>query len=647
MSHEIKVLILEDMPTDALLARREVQKVLPESRFLVVDTRQDYLSALESFRPDIILSDYNLPQFDGMTALLLAKEHVPETPFIVVTGSINEETAVECMKAGAWDYVLKEGIMRLGSAVLGALERRQERAEYRLAAEAQRRSETLFRTLFQEHAAVKLIINPDNGEIIDANRAAEHFYGWSREQLTRMRIQEINTCTAGELLEVMVLVKNRERVRFEFRHRLADGSIRDVEVFSSGIETNGRKLLHSIIHDITDRKEAEKALIRAKEEAEYANQAKSEFLANMSHEIRTPLNGIMGMMQLLETTRLDAEQSEYIQLATASADRLTRLLADILDISSIEAGKLTIREGDFPVSKLCVAVEELFGLTAREKGLALECHVSPSLPQKMIGDEVRILQVLFNVMGNALKFTNAGKISLRMDLVRPEASSEDWIRFTVVDTGIGIPEEKLKHLFTPFFQVDGSYTRPYQGAGLGLAIVRRLVDLMGGSVDIKSILGEGTTVHVTLPFKTATSDLGSVSLDSPVRIPKTRSLNILLAEDDLSNQIVIRKLLEKAGHDVIVAENGREVLEMLAEKDFDLILMDVQMPVMDGVEATTAIRISPSLGRKKNIPIVALTAYAMLGDREKFLAAGMNDYLSKPFEMADLEKIISKDHLKF
>jgi CheY-like chemotaxis protein len=255
--------------------------------------------------------------------------------------------------------------------------------------------------------------------------------------------------------------------------------------------------------------------------------------------------------------------------------------------------------------------------------------------------------VLFNVMGNALKFTNAGKISLRMDLVRPEASSEDWIRFTVVDTGIGIPEEKLKHLFTPFFQVDGSYTRPYQGAGLGLAIVRRLVDLMGGSVDIKSILGEGTTVHVTLPFKTATSDLGSVSLDSPVRIPKTRSLNILLAEDDLSNQIVIRKLLEKAGHDVIVAENGREVLEMLAEKDFDLILMDVQMPVMDGVEATTAIRISPSLGRKKNIPIVALTAYAMLGDREKFLAAGMNDYLSKPFEMADLEKIISKDHLKF
>jgi len=181
MSHATKVLLLEDMPTDAILAEREVRKVLPDSSFLVVETRQGYLSALDSFRPDIILSDYNLPQFDGMSALLLAREHALETPFIIVTGSMNEETAVECMKAGAWDYVLKENILRLGSAVLGALERKQERMEHKLAAEALRQSEALFRNLFQNHAAVKLLINPATGEIIDANRAAPCFYGWSRD----------------------------------------------------------------------------------------------------------------------------------------------------------------------------------------------------------------------------------------------------------------------------------------------------------------------------------------------------------------------------------------------------------------------------------------------------------------------------------
>jgi CheY-like chemotaxis protein len=363
----------------------------------------------------------------------------------------------------------------------------------------------------------------------------------------------------------------------------------------------------------------------------------------MSHEIRTPLNGIMGMMQLLKTTRLDAEQSEYIQLATTSAERLTRLLADILDISSIEAGKLTFRENAFPVAMLCASVQELFGLTAREKGLDLKCEVAPDVPPTMLGDETRILQIIFNLIGNALKFTNAGRIHLRIEMVRPQIGTDERIHFSIADTGIGIPQEKLGNLFQPFFQVDGSNTRQYQGAGLGLAIVHRLVNLMHGNVDIQSEPGRGTTVHVTLPFKAAANaPLGS-SPDLPSAGSSKRSLNILLAEDDVSNQFVIRALLEKAGHAVVLAENGQQALAALAVRDFDLILMDVQMPVMDGVEATRAIRTSATLGPKAGIPIIALTAYAMLGDREAFLEAGMSEYLSKPFDMKDLDRIIDQN----
>ncbi|WP_051822684.1 PAS domain S-box protein [Desulfonatronum thiodismutans] len=417
--------------------------------------------------------------------------------------------------------------------------------------------------------------------------------------------------------------------------------------------------------DITSRYHAEQALLLAKEQAEAANKAKSEFLANMSHEIRTPINGIMGMMQLLETTSLDGNQRKYVRMATSSANRLTRLLTDILDLSRVEAGQMTIHEAEFVVQELADSVSDLFQVATRDKGIHLECFIDPDIPSRLIGDEARVRQILFNLTGNALKFTNKGSVKVEMTSMSSERPSECRIQLTVSDTGIGIPEDKQDDLFKPFVQVDGSYTRSYQGAGLGLAIVKRLVDLMGGSISLASTLGKGTTVQVLLPFKLPEGVSIPTEQGPRRRTEAKQSLRILLAEDEESSSFPTTKLLERAGHTVTLAEDGQQVLDLLAAQDFDVILMDVQMPVLNGVEATKRIRSQESevSGQKSGVgdrtsgpqvsglipqpshrrtPIIALTAYAMLGDREKFLAAGMDDYLAKPVKMKDLAKVLER-----
>ena len=391
-----------------------------------------------------------------------------------------------------------------------------------------------------------------------------------------------------------------------------------------------------IFTDISHRKRHELDLSQAKDAAEAANVAKSEFLANMSHEIRTPLNGIVGILQLFDSHDLSGEQKKLIELANTSAGRLNELLSDILDLARIESGKLSITALPFDPAELRASTLGLFALAAQGKNLNLEFILDRNLPPMLVGDESRLRQVLFNLVGNSLKFTRAGFVRVEVGPLPGGASPR--VLFCVTDTGPGISEHQLGDIFTPFVQGEDSYVRNHQGAGLGLAIVKRIVVLMGGCLCVDSST-DGTTICFSLPMSAPTT--AQVASQVPARIGAVIGndldvLHILLVEDDAVSMFAARRVLEKAGHRVTAATDGSEVLPLLREHDFDLILMDVQLPVMDGLQATAVVRAETSLGDKSRIPIVAMTAYAMSGDREKFLASGMDDYIAKPVSAREL-----------
>ncbi|QLA20074.1 transporter substrate-binding domain-containing protein [Desulfolutivibrio sulfoxidireducens] len=439
-------------------------------------------------------------------------------------------------------------------------------------------------------------------------------------------------------------ISNKSEFAVECRLRRHDGEykwwlIRGVPILD---EQGSLLKLFGTCTDIDNLKQAEAMLLQAKLAADAANRSKSEFLANMSHEIRTPLNGLLGMLQLLATTKQTDEQQEYVRTAINSSYRLTRLLADILDISRVEAGKMPILQAEFSLDCLKESILELFGPTAREHGLDFDFVLDAHIPVRLIGDEARVRQILFNLVGNALKFTEQGHVRVEVAQLSRVSPTTIRILFTVSDTGIGISDTELKNIFEPFAQAEGSYTRRFQGAGLGLSIVRKLIALMDGELAIDNTPGEGTTMYVSLPFELPVTAKERSERGAADHAPPPEPLRILFAEDDEISLFSGTKLLEKSGYAVVAAMDGQEALNRLSEQHFDLILMDIQMPVLDGVKATQAIRRATDLGAKANIPIIAMTAYAMTGDREKFLAAGMNDYLSKPVDIASLREVIGR-----
>ncbi len=427
--------------------------------------------------------------------------------------------------------------------------------------------------------------------------------------------------------------------------------LRQMELFANGIWLLLRR------HQYMDK------LKRAKEHAERANKVKDEFLANISHELRTPLNGMLSMLQLLGLSGLTCEQNTYTQNALLSGQSLLRIISDILDFSSLESGKMGINQHPFDPRATISSTLSLFAVEAEKRGINLGMDIDASLPPLLLGDEARIRQILFNLVGNAIKFTDQGIVNISCSRLPQSGKEKIRLYLAVSDTGIGIAEEFHNIIFDPFTQIDGSHSRRHAGTGLGLGIVHRLTQNMGGSITVESAPGRGTTFHCSIPFETAPPLTRVEEPHDQTAHPLSR-LDILVAEDDPVNQFAIRTFLLRTGHRIVCVNDGRQALEALRLHPFNCLITDIQMPEIDGLEVARRIRgrhtedIIPSpqvrelmrhalhmkdgtlIQVSPDLPIIALTAHAMSGDKERFLNSGMDMYMSKPISVPELSKIL-------
>jgi PAS domain S-box-containing protein len=539
--------------------------------------------------------------------------------------------------------------LMLKTAAAAAQRRMEEKAiERRQANKALRESEERYRLLIDGIKDYAIFMIDVNGRVTSWSEGARRLKGWSEQEILGRHFSLFypeEAVAAGRPEHGMEIAIAEGRFAEEGWRVRKDGSKFMADVVLTAIRDESGELrgFSKITRDITERLRLE-ALQQAKEVAEAATAAKSQFLANMSHELRTPMTGILGMLDLILLGDLKAEQREFVEISQRSALSLVRILNDILDLTRIEAGKLSMEEMPFSVRKCVENTCNVFLPSVKGKGVDLNCSVAHDVPETLVGDQKRINQVLTNLAGNAVKFTPKGKIELRVTAGGSTPGSKREVTFTVTDTGIGIPKDKKHLLFHVFSQVDDSHTRIYGGTGLGLAISKEIVERMGGTISCVSEEGKGSIFSFTIPLGEAESEQGAAIIApertaTPPRVDALKKPRILIAEDDPTIRQILGRMLQMANYEIDFAENGKKAVEMRENGIYDLILMDVQMPLLNGFEATTAIR-EKERTNGGHIPIIAMTAHALKEDEERCLAAGMDAYISKPIDFKKTLQVI-------
>jgi PAS domain S-box-containing protein len=495
-------------------------------------------------------------------------------------------------------------------------------------------SESKFRTLIAG-ASDGILISKDNISI-EANDSLLRMFGFSKEEVPGKLTFDFISPPYKESTKEKV--ESQYSKPYETVGVRKDGTTFDIEILGKTLLINGEDIRMTTIRDISEKKLIEIALKESEKKSREATKAKSEFLANMSHEIRTPLNGILGMTGLLHDTNLDSQQRSYVEIIRNSGDSLLSIVNDILDFSKIEAKKLTFESIPFELHAAILDIKQILGYAVSQKNLLLKTDIAKDVPQFVTGDPTRLRQILMNLVSNAIKFTSEGSIEIKV------FNTNSGIRFEVIDSGIGIPEKALQNMFVAFSQVDSSTTRKYGGTGLGLSICRELVIAMKGQIGVISQENKGSTFWFEIPLHKSASPRTTANPEKEFSA-SGKKLRVLIAEDNAVNALIARKMVEKLGHVVTVAGNGKEAVHALEMAPYDIIFMDCQMPEMDGFEATQVIR--NSTANWKSIPIIAMTAHAMSGDRERCLNAGMDDYVTKPMKIDDLsDALIRMEVLK-